>query len=109
MCIPSPLRSRLLAVLVAALMVSSAAVPVSHTVPALAAARTLAPGYLHTRGTQILDSSGNPVRIAGITWYGMESTWWVPAGLDFQPYTHILDQVKALGYNTVRIPFSTEL
>src|SRR5581483_1297070 len=46
--------------------------PVSHATagaPAAAAAGVGA-GYWHTSGNQILDSSGNPVRIAGINWYG---------------------------------------
>jgi endoglucanase len=66
-------------------------------------------GYWHTAGTQILDAAGRPVRIAGVTWYGMESSHWVPAGLDFQRYTTIMDLVKLLGYTTIRLPFSNEL
>jgi endoglucanase len=66
-------------------------------------------GYWHTAGTQILDANGREVRIAGVTWYGMETSYWVPAGLDFQPYTRIMDEVKNLGYNSVRLPFSNEL
>lgn len=68
-----------------------------------------ATGYWHTSGTQILDASGRPVRIEGVTWYGMASSHWVPAGLDFQSYTTIMDLVKVLGYNTIRLPFSNEL
>ncbi len=49
------------------------------------------------------------VRIAGVTWYGMESSYWVPAGLDYQPYTKIMNLVKRLGYNTIRLPYSEEL
>jgi endoglucanase len=66
-------------------------------------------GYWHTSGTQIVDSSGRPVRIAGVTWYGMESSHWVPAGLEHQPYTAIMDMVKKLGYNTIRLPYSNQL
>jgi endoglucanase len=69
----------------------------------------IAPGYWHTKGTSIVDRAGRRVRIAGVTWYGMESTRWVPAGLDFQPYTGILDLVRSLGYNTVRLPISNQL
>lgn len=66
-------------------------------------------GYWHTDGAAILDENNRQVRIAGLTWYGMESSYWVPAGLDYQPYTRILDQVKALGFNTIRLPYSNEL
>lgn len=73
-----------------------------------AAAQTEA-GYWHTAGTRVVDSAGRTVRIAGVTWYGMATAQWVPAGLDFQRYTTIMDLVKLLGYNTIRLPFSNEL
>ncbi|MGH2447071.1 MAG: glycoside hydrolase family 5 protein [Chloroflexota bacterium] len=66
-------------------------------------------GYWHTQGTRVLDENGRTVRLAAVTWYGMESSYWVPGGLDFQKYTSIMDLVKHLGYNTVRIPLSDEL
>jgi endoglucanase len=69
----------------------------------------LAAGYWHTNGTSIVDASGRPVHIVGVTWYGMESTRWVPAGLDYQPYTKIMSLARSLGYNTIRLPFSNQL
>jgi len=69
----------------------------------------LYPGYWHTDGSRIVDSRNRTVRIAGVTWYGMESDYWVPAGLDYQPYTKIMDEVKLLGYNTIRLPYSNQL
>jgi endoglucanase len=66
-------------------------------------------GYWHTSGITILNSAGKPARINGVTWYGMEGSHWVPAGLDFQPYGSIMDEVKLLGFNTIRLPFSNEL
>ena len=50
-------------------------------------------GYWHTSGTLILDGNDRQVRIAGVTWYGMETSYWVPAGLDYQPYTRIMDEL----------------
>lgn len=76
----------------------------SHTVRA-----HLYPGYWRTKGARIVDRRGDTVRIAGVTWYGMESTYWVPAGLDFQRYTTIMDQIKAMGFNTIRLPYSNQL
>ena len=38
-------------------------------------------GYWHTSGSQILDSGGNPVRIAGINWYGFETPDEIAHGL----------------------------
>lgn len=66
-------------------------------------------GYWHTAGTKVLDAYNRPVRIASVSWPGMDTSYWVPAGLDFQPYAKIMDQVKALGFNTIRISLSNEL
>jgi endoglucanase len=66
-------------------------------------------GYWHAVGAQLFDAAGRPVRMAGLTWYGMETTNWVPAGLDTQRYTTILGQVKMLGYNVIRLSLSNEL
>src|SRR5271163_2699031 len=64
-------------------------------------------GYWHTNGNQILDASGNPVRIAGINWYGFETAQAAPGGLDLQDYKAILATIRRNGYNTIRIPFSS--
>jgi len=64
--------------------------------------------YLHTCGGQIYDSRGREVRIFGVNWSGMENSGYAPGGLNNRNYQEILDQIAALGYNTVRIPFSSE-
>jgi endoglucanase len=66
-------------------------------------------GYWHTSGNQILDAAGNPVRIAGINWYGFETPDEVAHGLWAQDYHAIVDDIKNLGYNTIRIPFSNQM
>jgi endoglucanase len=66
-------------------------------------------GYWHTSGDQILDSAGNPVRIAGINWYGFETPDEVAHGLWAQDYLAIIDDIRNLGYNTIRIPFSNQM
>lgn len=66
-------------------------------------------GYWHTNGTQIVDASNRPVRIAGINWFGFESSSYVVHGLGQRDYRALLDQIKSLGYNTVRLPFSDQL
>jgi endoglucanase len=66
-------------------------------------------GYWHTSGTQILDANNQPVRIAGINWFGFESGTYVVHGLGQRDYHDLLAQVKTLGYNTVRLPFSDQL
>ena len=66
-------------------------------------------GYWHTSGNQILDSNGNPVRIAGINWYGFETPDEIAHGLWVQDYHTVINDIAALGYNTIRIPFSNQM
>jgi beta-galactosidase GanA len=66
-------------------------------------------GYWHTSGNRILDTNNRPVRIAAVNWFGMENSFYVPAGLDRQPLQAIVDRVRDLGFNAIRLPFSNEL
>ncbi len=66
-------------------------------------------GYWHTSGNQILDANNQLVRIAGINWYGFETTRAVAGGLTSQDYKSILNTIHAQGYNTVRIPLSNQM
>ena len=66
-------------------------------------------GYWHTSGNKILDSSGTEVRIAGINWYGAETPDFIVHGLWAQDYHTVLNNIKSLGYNVIRIPFSNQL
>ncbi|MEU0205014.1 cellulase family glycosylhydrolase [Streptomyces canus] len=73
------------------------------------AAETAGAGYWHTSGRQILDESGQPVRIAGINWFGFETGNYVVHGLWSRDYKSMIDQMKSLGYNTLRIPYSDDI
>jgi endoglucanase len=75
------------------------------------AASAAAPGagYWHTSGNKILDSNNQQVRIAGINWYGFETTDAVAHGLNSQDYKTILNTIHSNGYNTVRLPFSNQM
>ena len=76
--------------------------------PLARAAGPVGAGYWHTSGNQILDSNGNPVRIAGINWYGFETPDEIAHGLWAQDYHAVVDDIKRLGYNTIRIPISNQ-
>jgi endoglucanase len=65
-------------------------------------------GFWHTRGNQILDSANNPVRITGVNWFGFETDY-APHGLWVRNYKQMLDQIKATGFNTIRLPFATQM
>ena len=66
-------------------------------------------GFLSTNGNQIVDPAGNPVRITGISWFGFETNNGVLHGLWTRGYKSALDQIKTLGFNTLRIPFSNAM
>lgn len=66
-------------------------------------------GYWHTSGNKIIDSQGEVVRIAGINWYGFETTDYLAHGLWAQDYKTILNTIKSLGYNVIRIPLSNQM
>jgi endoglucanase len=65
-------------------------------------------GYLSARGSQLVDASGNPVRLTGINWFGMETDNKTFHGLWSRGYRDMLDQMASLGYNTLRVPFSND-
>jgi endoglucanase len=66
-------------------------------------------GYWHTNGTQIFDANNQPVRIAGINWFGFETSNYIVHGLWARNYKDMLNQIKSLGYNTIRLPYSNQL
>ena len=66
-------------------------------------------GYLSTRGSQIVDSTGATVRLTGLNWFGMETDnktfhglW---AGVTWKS---MIDHMAQLGYNTIRVPYSDD-
>lgn len=80
--------------------------------PPIAQAATSAPvgsGYWHTSGNELMDASNNPVRAAGINWYGFETTDYVVHGLYDQDYRTIMNQIAQDGFNVIRLPFSMEM
>ncbi|MBY0336339.1 MAG: cellulase family glycosylhydrolase [Acetobacteraceae bacterium] len=74
----------------------------------LPAGGAIAPGFLATRGNQIVDAAGNPVKIAAVNWFGMESNVYVPHGLWARGYKDMMDQMVASGFNAIRLPYSDE-
>jgi aryl-phospho-beta-D-glucosidase BglC (GH1 family) len=68
-----------------------------------------APGWLSTSGNQIVDAAGHAVQIAGVNWFGFESSTFAPHGLWTRGYKDMMDQMVDLGFNTIRLPFSSEM
>jgi endoglucanase len=67
------------------------------------------PGYLRTSGSRILDSAGKTVAFSGLNWFGFETTDKAPHGLWRRNWEDVLDQIKSLGFNSIRLPFSNAM
>src|SRR5262245_12567446 len=63
---------------------------------------------LHTGGYQIFDSQNHVVRLTSVNWYGFDQKEFVPGGLDHAPLAIIVEQIRALGVNSVRLPWANE-
>ncbi len=63
---------------------------------------------LHTSGHQILDANNHPVRLASANWYGFDQKEFVPGGLDHATLEQIIEQIHALGLNSIRLPWANE-
>ena len=107
--VPGSLSAGAVSVIVSVSSTSSNSVSFTVTAASCSTSSTLGAGYWHTSGNKILDSNGNQVRIAGINWYGFETTDHLAHGLWAQDYKTILNAIQSLGYNVIRIPFSNEL
>ena len=77
---------------------------------AVGAAATPAPtGWLHTSGGTILDSNNAPYTIKAASWFGLETPDCMPHGLwGTLTIDEALANIKSMGFNTVRLPFSNE-
>ena len=47
--------------------------------------------------------------MAGVNWFGFETGNHTVHGLWQRSYKGMLDQIKALGYNTIRLPYSNDV
>ncbi len=68
-----------------------------------------ASGWFSTSGNQIVDAQGHSVQIAGVNWFGFESSNLAPHGIWTRSYKEMMDQMVDLGFNTIRLPFSSEM
>ena len=68
-----------------------------------------ADGWLSTSGSDIVDSAGNVVRITGVNWFGAETDINTPHGLWTRNYQDMMDQMKEVGFNALRLPFSNAM
>jgi endoglucanase len=64
---------------------------------------------LHTSGSEIVDATGRPVRFDAINWYGASSADFVVGGLQSQPLGVLVDEVRSMGFNAVRLAWSNQM
>jgi aryl-phospho-beta-D-glucosidase BglC (GH1 family) len=65
-------------------------------------------GAISTSGNQFVDANGQNVRISAVNWYGMETVRFAPDGLDARNWMDMMDQMVGLGFNAIRLPFSSQ-
>ena len=64
---------------------------------------------LRTDGRWIVDAKRRRVKLVGVNWYGAEGRDEVVGGLDHQPLERIAACIAAMGFTSVRLPFSNAL
>ena len=60
-------------------------------------------------GPTMIDANGEPVRLTGVNWFGFETANRVVHGLWSRDYRSMLHQVRDLGFNALRIPWSNAI
>jgi endoglucanase len=63
---------------------------------------------LHTAGYTIVDAANKPVRLTSVNWYGFDEKEYVAGGLDHVPLATIVDEIRQIGVNSVRLPWANE-
>ncbi|MBD2325557.1 cellulase family glycosylhydrolase [Alkalinema sp. FACHB-956] len=61
---------------------------------------------LSTRKSEIVDAQGRTVLLRGVNWFGLETETHAPHGLWERDYVDVVAQIKQMGYNVIRLPYS---
>lgn len=64
---------------------------------------------LRAQGRWVVDAHGTRVKLASVSWYGAESSDFAPGGLQCHSAAEVAGAIRALGFNSVRLPWSNEL
>ncbi|GAA0726444.1 hypothetical protein GCM10009430_33390 [Aquimarina litoralis] len=65
--------------------------------------------WLSVSGNKLFDSTGKEVRLTGVNWFGFETQTYFPHGIWSRDMKSVLQQIKDLGFNTIRVPWSNEM
>ncbi len=63
---------------------------------------------LRADGARLVDARGQTAIIQGVNWFGFETSAHVVHGLWSRDYRDVLAQVRAAGFNAIRLPFSLQ-
>ena len=83
------------------------AVALSLVLSATASAAVIKPP-LRTSGSKIVDRDGHTVVLQGVNWFGFETSAHVPHGLWSRDLGDMMGQIRQMGFNTIRLPFSLQ-
>jgi endoglucanase len=81
----------------------------STPAPDAGSGASMAVGPLRTMNGKIVDASGHEIRLTGVNWFGFETSTFAPQGLEQRNWQDMLDQIKATGFNAIRLPYSSQL
>ncbi|SNR17255.1 cellulase family glycosylhydrolase [Tenacibaculum jejuense] len=65
--------------------------------------------WLSVSGNKLFDSRGQEVRLTGVNWFGFETQNYFPHGIWTRDMKSVLQQIKDLGFNTIRVPWCNEM
>ncbi len=68
-----------------------------------------AQNYLSHTGNKLYNGCNQEVRLTGVNWFGFETSNKAPYGLLSRDYRSMLKQIKALGFNCIRIPWTNAI
>lgn len=77
--------------------------------PGNSEAGSIGSGPWKTSGNTIVDAEGRIVRITGVNWFGFETETYAAHGLWARGYKDMMKQMRDLGYNTIRLPYSNRM
>lgn len=63
----------------------------------------------YTQGSQIMSPNGERFKIKAVNWFGFQSQTNLVHGLWTVDFLQQLNKIKALGFNTIRLPFSNSI
>ncbi|MFD2565328.1 cellulase family glycosylhydrolase [Aquimarina rubra] len=65
--------------------------------------------FLTVSGNKLYDTTGKEVRLTGVNWFGFETSLYQPHGIWSRDMKSVLQQIKDLGFNTIRVPWCNEM